>query len=70
VVEENYCIRVRDATPWAYLDERMEYHGDLEAVERVSTDEGLRCVYFKVEARWVLVCSDGERFRLAYRVKC
>ena len=67
---EDYCVRVSRLTEYSVLDEYIVEGGDLDSIEEQETLGGKRCVVARVESRHVLVCSDGEEFTIAYRVKC
>ncbi len=64
------CARVRRFTPWSVAEDNIEVVSGLDELAERAQGDGMRCAWTKVEARDVLVCSDGEWFLVAYRVKC
>lgn len=64
-----YCSKIIEKTPFYDLGERtVEY--DLDVLHDMSWEEGMRCAWFNIFDKVMLVCTDGEKIRVAYRIRC
>ena len=67
---DEYCVKYVRLFTYGIVEEKIEDSLLLEDVEDDAVNSRKNCVYVRVEARNVLVCSDGEEFIVAYRIKC
>ena len=64
-----YCVKVVEKTPFHTLSEKIEEYS-LEDFEEISWNDGYKCAWFELEKRHIVICTDGERIRFAYTVRC
>ena len=70
MAEHDYCVKVLKASPYAIRDESINQELTLETIEETETESGKRCIIARIETRHVLICSDGQEFTVAYRIRC
>jgi len=67
-----YCVKVIETDAADTYEDRDFYQGSLADFIDEMEESGFRCAEFKDAdlGKRIVVCSDGETFRLAFRVPC